>query len=187
MSALVNSAQRAAREERIWRLRLAGRTEREIAAEVGMSQPGVHRVLERTERRVLAEARGMIMRLKAVQAGRLEVVVTEALAAFERSKQPAEKEVTEAKRGADGNAAGGKIQRVKEGRDGDPAWLNVALAAHDRIAALWGLEAPKRVSVERDPDPVEQLSDAALLEAVQRELDEERRRMVRPPVREATP
>ena len=174
--------ERADREERAWKLRLAGKTEREIALTLNMSQPGVHAMLDRVERRVLADAKAMVLRIKARQHGRLEALYVEALAAYERSKQEAVRSTTEGSPG--GPDANGKptvsvqkIRREAHGRDGDPAWFGVLCQIHDRIVALWGLNAPTRTLPPREPDPVETMSDAAVLAAAERELAEERRQL----------
>lgn len=172
--------QQAAREERGWRLRLLGKTEREIAETLGMNQSGVHKLLARVERRLLDDAKAMVARVKAREHARLEFIFAEAMAGYERSQRTAERETTEARRSGEGEAsasAGTKIQRVKEGRDGDPVWLNTALAAGDRIRKLWGLDAPVKVQQVREATAVEQMDSAALLAEVEREIAEERRRI----------
>lgn len=174
--------QREDREERAWKMRLAGKTEREIAAAVGLSQPGVHAMLDRVERRVLADAKAMVLRIKARQHGRLEALYVEALAAYERSKQEAVRSTTEGAPGAVGadgkpTVTVAKIRREAHGRDGDPAWFGVLCQIHDRIVALWGLNAPAKVALQRDPTAEETMTDAALLAQAERELAEERQRL----------
>lgn len=175
MSATVRSAVAREREERAWRLRLNGMTERQIAAELGISQPSVHALLRRVEAQVLAEAKQFVLRYKARQLGRLESIHQEAVAAFQRSRADATKRTSEATPGEGQQAQPSqRITKLKvetHGRDGDPAWLGVALAAHDRIAALLGLNAPTKLAVQRDVDPHEQLSNAELLEAVRAEVE----------------
>jgi len=70
-----------------------------------------------------------------------------------------------------------RITNQTEESDGDPAWLAVILQTHDRVANLWGLQSPKRVEAAREPDPMEQLSSAELLMEMEREYEEERRRL----------
>lgn len=178
MAAILNPAQRADREERAWRLRVAGKTEHEIASELGMSQPGVSRLLDRVEQRVLREHKTLVLRLKAREHGVLELVRREALAGYERSRRQAGSSTTTVSSDADGKGAGGRLVKKTEDRDGDPAWLAVILQTHDRVAALWGLQSPKRVEVAREPDPMEQLSQAELLIELEKELDEERRKLL---------
>lgn len=177
MATSLERQQLAAREEQAWRLRLIGKSEREIAETMGLSQPGVHQILKRVEKRALAEAKAMVLRVKVREHARLEFIFSEAMAGYERSQRQAEREITEAKRGTDGNAAGSKIQRMREGRDGDPVWLNTALAAGDRIRKLWGLDAPVKIQNVREPDAVEQMNNAQLLDALAREIAEERRKL----------
>jgi predicted transcriptional regulator len=170
--------QRAQREEDAWKLRLRGRTEREIAQALGVSQPSVHAMLDRVEKRVLADAKALVFRIKARQHGRLEELYVEALAAYERSKGEAVRSVTEGTPGERGvGVTPTKVRREAQGRDGDPAWLNVLLAIHDRLVALWGLNAPVRTAPPREPAAEETLTDAALLVQAERELAEERRRL----------
>jgi len=173
----LNPAQRADRDEQAWRLRVAGKTEFEIAQALNMSQPGVHRLLDRVEQRVLREHKQLVLRLKAREHGVLELVRREALAGYERSRKEATSNTTTVSSDADGKGAGGRLVKKTEGRDGDPAWLAVILQTHDRVANLWGLQSPKRVEVAREADPMEQLSQAELLMELEKELDEERRRL----------
>jgi DNA-binding CsgD family transcriptional regulator len=173
--------QRAAREEAAWRLRVAGKTEYEIAAELGMSQPGVHRLLERVEKRVIAESKQLVLRLKAREHGVLEMVRREALAGYERSKRPRGKSVTTAVPNQPGQATSvqaTKIVRESQDSDGDPAWLAVLLQTHDRMATLWGLQSPRKVEIPREPDPMEALSNAELLLEMEREMEDERRKLL---------
>lgn len=179
--AAVGRQQKAEQAEAAWRLRVRGLSEREIGEQLGISQPTVHRLLERAEREVLAEVKAMVLRLKARQHSRLEAVYVEALAAYERSKRKGGKTIAETQRAsADLNApvTGTKVKREEFERDGDPAWLGVILQTHDRIAALWGLNAPPKAPQERTPDPMEAMSDAELLLAAERELAEERRKLL---------
>jgi hypothetical protein len=172
--------QRAQREEDAWKLRLRGRTEREIAQALGVSQASAHAMLDRVERRVLADAKALVFRIKARQHGRLEELYVEALAAYERSKEDAVRNLTEGTPTVTDGRPGvqtTKVRREAHGRDGDPAWFGVLLAIHDRMVALWGLNAPAKVQQVREPAAEEAMTDAALLVQAERELAEERRRL----------
>lgn len=187
MATALERQQTAAREEQVWKLKLQGRTEREIALTVGLTQSGVHQIVQRVEQRVLADVKATVLRIKGRQHARLEYIFAEAMAGYERSQRTAEREVQEAKSGpasrrddgtvVPGQSAGSKIQRVKEGRDGDPVWLNTALSAHDRMCKLWGLDAPVKVQQVREPTAEEQFTSVELLAAVEREIAEERQKL----------
>lgn len=179
MASSLQRQQLAAREEQAWRLKLLGKSEREIAEAVGLSQPGVHKLLARVERRLLDDAKALVLRVKAREHARLEMIFAEAMAGYARSQRTSERETTEARRSGEGEgaSAGSKIQRVKAGRDGDPVWLNTALAAGDRIRKLWGLDAPVKVQQVREATAEEQMMGAELLAAVEREIAEERRKI----------
>lgn len=187
MSASIRRAQARAREQQAWRLRLDGLTEQEIADKLGIAQSSVHNILRRVEQATLAEARQFVLRYKARQLGRLEAIHAEAVAGFRRSQIKSVTRASEATPnegpptyGPDGRpqpaAATIKKLRVREEeRDGDPAWLNLALSTHDRIAALLGLNAPAKMAVAREETPEEQMTDAELRAALRAELDADER------------
>lgn len=180
MTRAASRQERLDREEQAWRLRLKGKTEREIATALGVSQPTVNAMLARVEQRVLADAKALVLRIKARQHGRLEELYVEALAAYERSKRQGGKTIAETIRATANptDAPTGTKTRVEQfERDGDPAWLGVLLQIHDRIVALWGLNAPAKVQQVREPSAAESMTDAALLVAAEREVAEARLRL----------
>src|SRR4051794_27429024 len=84
----------AEREARAWELRQRFRTERQIAAELGVDQSTVHKMLDRVERRLAEQLKEQALPLKAEQTAQLREVAAEAFAAWERSKLDAELERT---------------------------------------------------------------------------------------------
>src|SRR5688572_6176338 len=74
-----------AREARVLQLAVQGRTQREIAAEVGLSQPAVSKILRRVEDRLLETMHRERIRLLARLSARTEHVYRQAQEGWERS------------------------------------------------------------------------------------------------------
>lgn len=74
------------RERQAWSLTQRGRTQGEIATELGITQPSVSKILARLEQRVLGELAGSVQELELRQAARLEYLYREAVDAWESSK-----------------------------------------------------------------------------------------------------
>jgi predicted transcriptional regulator len=125
------------REETAWSLRQRGWSQLRIAAELGVSQPAVHKILRRVERRVLARLADSVESLKAKQSGQLEFLLDEAVQAWERSKG---KTVRETKRESLWNR-----ETVTETRDacGDPRYLAEARSILEAERRLWGIGVPR--------------------------------------------
>jgi hypothetical protein len=126
----------ADQEREAWRLRTVDRLrESEIAEQLGVSQGTVSRMLGRVERRLAQAFQEEAFRAKARQTALLEHVVGEALAAWERSKQDAE----------------------RRGLAASPAFLAECRAALAGIREIWGLNAPARQDVTSGGRPVKAL------------------------------
>jgi predicted transcriptional regulator len=130
-------------ELRAWDLRCSGMTQARVAQTLGVSQATVSRWLARVERRELRRMSRRVRRAKALQSETLEHVVDEALQAWERSKLPrkrARRSSTSGVLDGTGNPAAVDATDVEQ-RDGDPAYLDAAMAALREHAVLWGLYA----------------------------------------------
>ena len=157
------------RERRAVELSIQGWQQHQIAAELGVSQPAVSKILARTEDRRLQEIAQLVSRHKARQEMRLEHLFGQAMRAWNDSKTDATK-----RRQRQTHAGPGQEQQlaelVSENRHGDPRYLAEARGALRDLRTLFGLDAPTRVLVAGTP--FESMSDAALEEAmlVQRHL-----------------
>lgn len=148
---------RIARREQVWQLRLLGKTERDIAAEIGtVTSVTIHNDLVHLIREATKHLDEEVKRERIVQLHQLHLVVKEAFAAWERSKLNAEIEITEQigtrKKGKGKDDEDSEVtiipERIKksrrsEGQSGNPAFLITAMKAMEDIRKLFGLDAFK--------------------------------------------
>jgi predicted transcriptional regulator len=126
------------RAQRAWELNAAGRSQREIAAELGISQPAVCKILRREADRLIADRRGDLERQLVRLLARDEHLFGEAVRAYERSQQERTRRRQRQVTHADGSATVTVDAEVTP-RDGDPRFLEQAGRALERIASLNGL------------------------------------------------
>ncbi|HWE37967.1 MAG TPA: hypothetical protein VG406_15460 [Isosphaeraceae bacterium] len=161
----------AAREERCWQLSVGGLGLKAIGERLGaeglgrLSVEGVRKALARAERRALAGLADRVAAEKVRQVDALELIYREAMAAWERSREPvrlARRKTVEPPAvpppapGADGNLpqipppeAQRRVETTVEmrGRAGDPRFLGEARAALADLRKLLGLDSPTRVKL----------------------------------------
>lgn len=137
---------------------LAGRTQHQIAANLGISQPAVSKIERRIEERLLADAAYQAERQRARQTLQLRYIYGEALDAWHASKADA---VRRRQRKAEGvGAAGGSVAGVvAENQHGDPRYLEVARKALGDLRDVWGVNAPERIEAVT---PFATMTDSAL-------------------------
>jgi DNA-binding transcriptional ArsR family regulator len=138
-----------------------GRTQHQIAAALGLSQPAVSKILRRLEDRLLADLALKIERQRARHTVRLEFLYGEAIRAWHASKQET---LRRRQRKTDGVSGGGSAtiaEIVSENRHGDARYLGEARSALADLRALWGVDEPERMSIEAVV-PYASMSDAAL-------------------------
>lgn len=130
------------REARAWALRQKGWTEPQIAAELGVSQPAVSLMLSRVENKLAARFADIALRVKLDQHHRLDFIISEALAAWEKSKSP--KTTSRIKDLAtpqqlQANQQGTLLERETEmiSRDPNGQFLSIALEAMEAQRRLW--------------------------------------------------
>lgn len=134
------------REAKAWELYSQGQRQTEIAAVLKVSQQAVSGMLKRVEVRVLAELSGKVERHKAQQTARLEYVISQAMAMWERSKKNAEKTTIKT-----GGENGTETSETSEGQHGDPRLLDQARGALADLRKIWGLDAPtKQALTDKD-------------------------------------
>jgi predicted transcriptional regulator len=142
------------RAQRAWALDAAGKTQREIALELGVTQAAVSKILRRTADRLAVDLRDDAGRQVVRALNRETYLYREALRAFERSQRDQtrrrQRQVTDAR----GHVVRGIVEADVTERDGDPRFLEQAGRALERTAALQGLThgAPARSRVDEDPN-----------------------------------
>lgn len=137
------------REQCVLQLTILGRSQHQIAAEVGVSQPAVSKILRRLEERLARELAPMQERLRARHTLRLEHLYAEAITAWDASKQD---HLRRRQRKTEGHGGPGATvaELVSENRHGDPRFLDLARKALDDLNALWGVRLPERIAASVD-------------------------------------
>jgi DNA-binding CsgD family transcriptional regulator len=138
---------------------LEGRTQHQIAASLGISQPAVSKILRRVEDRMLADVPIKVERQRARHTVRLEFIYGEAIHAWQASKQETMRRRQRQTDSGDGGTTIAEI--VSENQHGDPRYLDEARKALADLRKLWGLDAPERVSIEAS-SPFASMTDDAL-------------------------
>ena len=138
-------AQRIARRNRVWDLRLQGKTERDIATEIGtVSNVTIHNDLVYLIREATKHLDEVVKRERLIQLHQLHKVVSEAFEAWTESKKPGEQiikaEGAPSKRNPDGTSS---TTRIGTKQTGNPAYLTLAMKAMEDIRKLFGLDAFK--------------------------------------------
>lgn len=134
------------RELQVMELTLEGRTQHEIARELGISQPAVCKILQRIEDRLLADVAWKVERHRARQTLRLEFIYGEAVRAWKASKQET---LRKRQRQTGAVGAGTTMAEItSENRHGDPRLLDEARRALQDLRTLWGIDAPERISID---------------------------------------
>jgi hypothetical protein len=127
----------------ITRLYLQGRTQRDIAEVVGVSQGQVNHDLKLIQTRWRESSIMDMNEAKQRELARLDILEREYWAAWEQSKN----ERTRARQQSDGKSRDGKPNFVRatmerEQRDGNPAFLAGVMSCIERRCKLLGLDAP---------------------------------------------
>lgn len=186
------------REMTAIRLRARNKTLAEIGRELGVTPQAVHKLLKKAETKHAEEIRDTIIRHKARLHVTFEQVAAEAWAAWEQSKQPATKRtikrrVRDRQPSQEGQqpAADVVMQTMSEETGpGDASFLMTVMAAGDRIAKLWGLNAKDGTGATREATEFEEMSEPELLRAAEVEIARMRAKMSEPiaePVAELPP
>ena len=158
-----------ARALRVLERSVAGLSQREIAAEEGMSQSAVSKILSRLEQRALEELVDRVERQKARQTLRLDYLYRESLRAWEASKADATRRVQKKTQPGVGAPSATVAQFVVETQHGDPRYLEVARKVLADQRRVWGLDAPQKLDVRATEGPFDAMSDEALAEVLARQ------------------
>jgi hypothetical protein len=126
---------------------LAGRSQAETAAALGISQPAVSKIMRRLEERLLADVAWSAERQRARQSFRLEFLYREGVAAWQASKEDG---VRKRQRKSDSEAGTSVTvaELVSENRHGDPRYLDEARKALSDLRAVWGINAPESIAIQ---------------------------------------
>jgi predicted XRE-type DNA-binding protein len=140
----------------ITRLYLQGRTQRDIAEVVGVSQGQVNHDLKLIQQRWRESSIMDMNEAKQKELARIDEVEIQFWEAWERSKN----ERTRARQESDGKSKDGKPNVVratmeKEQRDGNPAFLAGVMSCIERRCKLLGLDAPAKAELTgKDGGPI---------------------------------
>ena len=145
------------RDARAMELATLGWSQQRIAADLGVSQAAVSKILKRVDERLLQDLRSTLERQKVRHTVRLEHLFTESIRAWDNSKADTTRR---RQRKTDGTGTGQTVaELVVENRHGDPRYLNEARKAMADLRKLWGLDAPQQVDLQTPRNPYEGLSE----------------------------
>jgi hypothetical protein len=133
-----------AREERAWALRVEGRSHREIAAELGVSQPAVSKLLRRVSTRYGKDQADVPGHWCALLIARHERLYRRSVEGYEHSQTEETRRRQRQTTAADGIGGASVVEVEGRSRVGDPGFLEQAGRALERIARLLGLERRDR-------------------------------------------
>jgi predicted transcriptional regulator len=130
---------------------IRGKTQYEIASELGISQSQVNYDLKAIQAQWRESTTMNLDEAKAKELARLDELEREFWAAWEASKG----ERTQARQEKNNSGATVKASMMKEQRDGNPAFLNGVLSCIDRRCKLLGLDAPTKSELTgKDGGPI---------------------------------
>ena len=151
-----------ARALRVLDRSVAGLSQREIAAEEGMSQSAVSKILQSS--RSSASWRnswGGSSSKKYARRCALDHLYRESLRAWEASKADATRRVQKKTQpGSVGAPSATVAQFVVDTQHGDPRYLEVARKVLADQRRVWGLDAPQKLDVRATEGPFDAMTDA---------------------------
>ena len=148
------------RELRAMELAVLGWSQPQIAADLGISQAAVSKLLKRIETRLLRELAETVQRQKARHTLRLEHLFAEAMRAWNESKADSTRRRQRKTESGHGGASVAEI--VVENQHGDPRYLDEARKALADHRKLWGLDAPQKVDLRAPRDRYDDMTEEAL-------------------------
>jgi predicted transcriptional regulator len=135
------------RELRAMELTIQGWSQHRIAADLGVSQPAVSKILKRVENRVLRELAAMVERQKARHTMRLEHLYGQAIEAWEESKADVTRRRQRKTQGRDAGGGATIAEVVTENQHGDPRYLEEARKTVADLRKLWGSDAAQKLDI----------------------------------------
>lgn len=157
------------RELRVMELATLGWSQHQIAADLGISQAAVSKILKRVELRILRELTDTVERQKARQSIRLEHLFAESMRAWEGSKADSTRRRQRKTQGGGGAAGATIAEVVVENQHGDPRYLDEARKTLGDHRKIWGLDAPQKVDVRASRNPYADMSEEDLRAALTRQ------------------
>lgn len=157
------------RELRAMELAVLGWPQYQIAADLGISQAAVSKLVKRIETRLLRELAETVQRQKARQALRLEHLFAEAMRAWNESKADTTRRRQRKTQGGTGGAGATVAEIVVENQHGDPRYLDEGRKALADLRKLLGLDAPQKLDVRASRNPYDDMSEEALRQEVARQ------------------
>ena len=157
------------RELRALELATLGRSQPAIAADLGVSQAAVSKILKRVELRLLRELADTVERQKARQTLRLEHLFAEAMQAWTDSKADRTRRRQRKTQAGSGGTGATVAEIVIENHHGDPRYLDQARKALADYRKVWGLDAPQPVDVHATRNPCDGMTEEALREELERQ------------------
>lgn len=142
-------------------LTVLGWSQHQIAADLGVSQAAVSKILTRVELRVLRELTARVERQKARQTLRLEHIFAEAMRAWDQSKADTTRR-RQRKSDGPGGVGATVAEIVVENQHGDPRYLEEARKALADHRKLWGLDAPQKIDVGARRNLYDGMTEGAL-------------------------
>jgi transcriptional regulator with XRE-family HTH domain len=157
------------RELRAMELTVLGWSQHQIAADLGVSQAAVSKILRRVEERVLRELRAVVEHQKVRHTWRLEHLFAEAMRAWGDSKADTTRRRQRKSQDGSGGAGTTVAEIVSENQHGDPRFLEEARKALADHRKLWGLDAPQQVDVRASRNPYDGMTEDALRDELARQ------------------
>jgi hypothetical protein len=148
-------------------LRVQGWSQPQIAADLGITQAAVCKLLKRIETRHLRELAETVGRQRARQALRLEHLYAEVMRAWDASKADSTRRRQRQTQRGDGPGAT-VAELVVENQHGDPRYVDEARKLLADYRKLLGLDAPQRVDLHASLEPYEDMTEEALHAALAR-------------------
>ena len=153
------------RELRALELATEGWSQHQIAADLGVSQAAVSKILKRVELRILRELMETVERQKARQTIRLEHLFAEAMRAWTASKADMTRRRQRKTQGS-GRDGGATMEVVVESQHGDPRYLEEARKALADHRKIWGLDAAQKLDVRASRHPYADMTEDELRTAL---------------------
>ena len=147
------------RELRAMELAVLGWSQHQIAADLGISQAAVSKLLKRIESRILQELVETVERQKARHTLRLEHLFAEAMRAWGQSKTDSTRRRQRMTQAGPGGTGASVAEIVTENQHGDPRYLDEARKALADHRKIWGLDAPKKVDVRAPRNPYDGMTE----------------------------
>lgn len=146
---------------------LRRKTQRQIAAALGISQPTVSRYLRAAERKWAAENAHNLDALKAEELERIRVLEVDYQEGYERSKQQRRRTRTKTRHGGGGGRAGDagtpvEVEVTTEQPVGDPRFLDGVKWCVEQRAKIFGMYAPERHQVTYTDEEMDGMTDDEL-------------------------